>query len=102
MKKMKDEYESMKEKELQQTEEIERLKKRLTYSKQNKENEETPISYYRSDTTEIPGVVLTPLQLNNPDSASTKLNYRHNSSGQIGMSTTNKGKLMFYINKNEI
>lgn len=103
MNRMKDDYALTKDREAQLNEEIDRLKKKLTaqgltsnYSKQNKENEDT--SYYTntvksmSDAIEIPvnNVVLTPLQLNNPDNNSItngfnkmSLNYRHNSSGQL-------------------
>lgn len=106
MNKMKDDYTLTKEKECQMVEEIEKLKKKLgnqectklqstfSYSKKNKENEDTPYynpSTHRNmpDVNETPNIVLTPLQLNNPDSSSFSkigLNYRHNSSGQLGMS----------------
>ncbi len=91
MNKMKDDYELTKQKEAQLSDEVERLRKKLTcqellsltskaqvynYSNQNKENEEkqllalTPISYYTSskstDLTDTPNLVLAPLQLNNP------------------------------------
>lgn len=109
MNRMKDDCALNKDREAQLVEEIDRLKKKLTAqgltfnnSEQNKENED----YYTTSTTttntvkslsdgiEIPinSVVLTPLQLNNPDNNNSSitnsfnkmsLNYRHNSSGQL-------------------
>ena len=117
MNKMKEDYELTKQKENHLSEEVERLKKKLTcqelisltnkpqtpfnYSKQNKENEDqTPISYYNpnlgrnvNDLIETANIVLTPLQVNNPEiSINTSnyklsLNHKYNSSGQIGIST---------------
>lgn len=109
MNRMKDDYALTKDREAQLVEEIDRLRKKLTaqgltfnYSEQNKENEDTgPYTTTTantvksmSDGTEIPinSVVLTPLQLNNPDNNNSSitnsfnkmsLNYRHNSSGQL-------------------
>jgi len=96
MNKMKDDYELTKQKEAHLSQEVERLRKKLTcqelllltsksqsynYSKQNKENEElqqiavTPISYYNSnkstDLIDTTNIVLTPLQINNPTTIAT-------------------------------
>lgn len=112
MNKMKEDYTLTREKESQMTDEIERLKKKLNaqefnkqplnflHSKQNKENEES--SYYtlgfnttssqrNPESSDSSNIVLTPLQLNNPESSSTyklSLNYKHNSSSQIGISNS--------------
>lgn len=107
MNKMKDDYVSIKEKESQMIDEIERLKKKLcnqesaksqstfNHSKQNKENEDTMLCNIKNMTDIIDSsnnIVLTPLLLNNPDSsASNKMNisHRNNSSSQLGLSACN-------------
>ena len=89
MNKMKEDYTLTKEKESHMTDEIEKLKKKLNIHENNNNKQSLTFLHSKQNKENESNIVLTPLQLNNPESSTYKLssNYKHNSTSQIGIST---------------